>query len=387
MTVNFKHIELRLVEPSFGSRLTGLVLQLDNLRKKPIGGTTHNIIFSQLKNIFHLLESIGSARIEGNRTTLAEYIERKIEGSKVKEERFIEIENTEKALNFIEGNIDKQKINRAFLSQIHKIITKGLSLPPGGEGSKNPGDYRKVNVAIVGARHIPPDVSSVSSYMEELFNFVNKQDSQQYDLLKVALAHHRFAWIHPFDNGNGRAVRLLTYAMLVKYGFKVHIGGRIINPTAVFCSDREKYYSYLSVADKGSDDNLLSWCEYVLAGLREEISKIDKLLDSKFLETKILSPAITFALERKYITEIEYKILRLAAKKQVIRAADIKQIFPKKISAEISRIIRRLKSKKMLQAEKDRSRKYVLRFDNNYLLRGIIDMLDKEKFLPMQVNR
>lgn len=387
MVVNFKHIDLRLVEPPFGSPLTELVLQLDYLRKKPLGGTTHHVLFFQLKNIFHLLESIGSARIEGNRTTLAEYIERKIEGSGAEEERFLEIANNEKALNFIEGNIDKQKINRSFLSQIHKIVSKGLSSPPVGEGSKNPGNYRKVNVAIVGSRHIPPDVPTVPSYMEELFDFINKPDLPQYDLLKVALAHHRFAWIHPFDNGNGRVVRLLTYAMLVKYGFRVHIGGRIINPTAVFCSDREKYYNFLSLADKGDNNNLLSWCEYVLAGLRDEISKIDNLLDSKFLETKILLPAITFALERKFITEIEYKILRLAAKKQVIQAADIKEIFPKKISAEVSRMIRKLKDKKMLQAREKGSRKYVLRFDNNYLLRGIIDMLDKEKFLPIQVNR
>jgi Fic family protein len=44
------------------------------------------------------------------------------------------------------------------------------------------------------------------------------EDSQtalpKYDLMKVALARHRFAWLHPFSNGNGRVVRLLTYAML-----------------------------------------------------------------------------------------------------------------------------------------------------------------------------
>ena len=387
MIANFKHIDLRLVDPPFGSQLNTFVLELDYLRKKPLGGTTHPVIFFQLKNIFHLLESIGSARIEGNRTTLAEYIERKIEGSKAKDERFLEIENNEKALNFIEENIGEQKIDRAFLSQIHKIITEDLTPPLDGEGSRNPGDYRKINVALAESSHSPPDVSTVASYMEELFNLTNKPDPPQYDLLKVALAHHRFAWVHPFDNGNGRVVRLLTYAMLVKYGFRVHIGGRIINPTAVFCSDREKYYRHLSIADEGSDESLITWCEYVLGGLKNEINKIDKLLDYKFLGTKILIPAIDSALEKKYITEREYKILQVVVKKQVIQAADIKKILPEKIPAEISRTIRRLRDKKMLQAEKDKSRKYVLRFENNYLLRGIIEMLDKEKFLPIPVNK
>ena len=387
MNANFKHIDLRLVDPPFGSKLNTLVLELDYLRRKPLGGTTHPLIFFQLKRIFHLLESIGSARIEGNRTTLAEYIERKIEGSKIKDERFLEIENNEKALDFIEENINHQKIDRLFLSQIHKIIVDNLTPPPKGEGSKYPGRYRQVDVKITQSSFIPPNVSQVPSYMEELFSFINKEDPPQYDLLKVALAHHRFAWIHPFDNGNGRVVRLLTYAMLIKYGFRVHIGGRIINPTAVFCSDRKKYYDYLSMADKGDDTGLLSWCEYVLAGLKEEITKIDKLLDYKFLLEKILIPALEFALDRKYITEVEHKILKIAASKQVIQAKDIKILFPHKIPAAISRIIRRLKTKKMLQEEKRGSRKYVIMFENNYLLRAIIEMLDKEGFLPVGINQ
>jgi hypothetical protein len=46
------------------------------------------------------------------------------------------------------------------------------------------------------------------------------------DFIKVALSHHRFGWIHPFRNGNGRVVRLLTYLLLIKYGFNVKTGGR-----------------------------------------------------------------------------------------------------------------------------------------------------------------
>lgn len=82
----------------------------------------------------------------------------------------------------------------------------------------------------------------------------------------------------------------------------MHIGGRIINPTVVFCNNRENYYRYLSLADDGSDESLLSWCEYVLDGLKNEISKIDKLLDYEFLAKNILFPAVDFALEREYIT-------------------------------------------------------------------------------------
>jgi len=57
------------------------------------------------------------------------------------------------------------------------------------------------------------------------------------------------------------------------------------------------------------------------------------------------------------------------------------------LPAEISRMIKRLKDKKMLQTDKKESRKYVLMFENNYLLRGIIAALDKEKFLPIPLDK
>jgi hypothetical protein len=55
--------------------------------------------------------------------------------------------------------------------------------------------------------------------------------------------------------------------------------------------------------------------------------------------------------------------------------------------AEISRHIKKLIEKKLLQPEEEKRRKYVLRFDNNYILRGIITILDKEGFLPMSINK
>lgn len=67
-----------------------------------------------------------------------------------------------------------------------------------------------------------------------------------------------------------------------------------------------------------------------------------------------------------------------------MQASDIGEFFREKSAPEISRQIARLKKKKMLQPEKEGSRKYVIRFDNNYLLRGIIKSLDEKGFLPIK---
>jgi Fic family protein len=223
--MQLKHPELRLVTPPFDSDLTGLIMDLNHLRQKTLGGTTPVYIFFQIKNIFHILESIGSARIEGNHTTLVEYIDAKIVPSPSTEtEQIIEIRNMESALDFIDKNIDDTSINRIFFSELHKQVVAELT----AEGSKRPGEYRQEEIRIAGAKHFPPDYAQVSLLMEELFDFIDHDDPPQFDLLKTAIVHHRFAWIHPFDNGNGRTVRLLTYAMLVKQGFKVRLG-RIIN--------------------------------------------------------------------------------------------------------------------------------------------------------------
>lgn len=378
----FNHFDLKLIEPDFGSSLTDLIIELDYLRKKQLGGSTHPKVFFQLKNIFHKLESIGSARIEGNNTTIAEYMETNLSDRKQFSEGIKEIQNIEKSMVFVEENIVDYPISRALISEMHKMIVDELMPPPQGEGDSTPGQFRQVNLEISKSTHKPPEWLKVNEYMEELLDFVNREDSPKYDLLKTAIAHHRFVWIHPFRNGNGRTVRLFTYAMLVKAGFNVNVG-RIINPTAVFCSNRNDYYSYLSAADNGTRAGMLSWIEYVLKGLKEEIEKIDKLSDYEFLRKEILMPSINLSLERKYITDLESKVLKRAVDLQVISAADVKSIFPGKVGSEVSRQIKKLIDQKMLTQEKEGGRKYVLRFDNSYLLRSIIQLLGDKGFLPV----
>lgn len=383
MEPKFVNYNLKLIEPSFNSSLTDLIIELDYLRKKTLGGSTHPKVFFQLKHIFHTLESIGSARIEGNNTTIAEYIETKLEDNKQVSSGIKEIQNIEKAMEFIENTILEYPINKMFLSELHKMIVEGLLPPPHGEGDATPGSYRGMNLKINKSNHLPPDYLVVNDYMRELLDFIERKDSPKYDLLKAAIAHHRFVWIHPFGNGNGRTVRLFTYAMLVKTGFNVNVG-RIINPTAVFCSNRNDYYEKLAKADLGTDEGILEWCEYVLLGLKEEIEKIDKLSDYDYLKKEILLPSITHSLERKYITDVEAKILKKVIELQVIQASDLKSIFLGKVSAEISRQIKRLIDKKLLMPEVDGGRKYVIRFDNNFLLRSVIKTLDIKGFLPVR---
>ncbi len=386
MSATFSPYELSLIQPDFDSPLTDLIIELEHLRKKDLGGSTHPAVFFQLKSIFHWLESMGSARIEGNNTTIAEYVETKIDDSpKALTSKLLEIDNIDEAMEFIEDKVKEYPINRIMISELHKIAVNNLPPPPHGEGDLTPGAYRNHSLKINNSTHLPPEPYLVESYMEELFSFINSENSTKYDLLKAAIAHHRFVWIHPFGNGNGRTVRLFTYAMLVKSGLNIN-AGRIINPTAVFCSNRNIYYDMLSKADTGTKEGILEWCEYVLRGLKEEIEKVDKLSDYNYLKSKILIPAINYSLERKFVTDVEAKILKKTIELQVIKNDDLKDILSNKNTSQISREIKKLVDKKMLIPEEEGARRYILMFQNNHLLRGVIHLLDIEGFLPVNDN-
>lgn len=385
-----KDIPLRLYDPKWGSLLANTIIELEKLRVKKLGGPVPFHIFIQVKNIFQILESLGSARIEGNHTTLAEFVEKIIENpsrdTEVEKDR--EIFNIERAINFIEKNVDKTtKISRILISEIHKILMDGLTPSPNGEGSRFPGQLRPINVSIGRSKHVPVDAVKVPEYFDELLDFVNQKLDTQYHLLAIALSHHRMAWIHPFDNGNGRLVRMFTYALLIKQGFQVK-NLRILNPTAIFCMDRNAYYEKLALADSGEEEKTLKWCLYVLEGLRREIEKIDKLLDLSYITDEILFPMLSFALERKHITEREHVILTALVKSEnmSIKSSDLEKMIGQESPVQRSRILKRLKDKKMLLPLKENGRIYTIGFANNYLLRGMVHILEKNKFIPESLN-
>lgn len=379
--------EIKIPKIDWDMPITDLIMEMEKLRYKIVDGTTPPYIFYQIRGIFQMMESIGSSRIEGNNTTIMDYVEstKITSASSTEEEKIEEIKNIEEAMRFIEANIDETPISLHFIRELHSLTVQNLS--PEKEGAKHPGTFRTSNVRISGSPHTPVDSYLVEPLMRELVEFINSDTPAKYDLIKIAIAHHRFVWIHPFENGNGRVVRLFTYALLLKFVFKSK--DRIINPTAVFCSDRNEYYKYLSMADNDPEEGMLAWAEYMLKGLKIEIEKLDKLLDYRYLQPTILRSALKDALDRKYITDPEYKILikLIDQPDGLIQSSDISPIFPDKSSSDRSRMIKALVDKRMLRPISENARRYLLSFENNFLLRSILTQLDKNGFLPEGYNR
>ncbi len=376
----FVHHDLRLLAPVFSSPLVDVLTDLEHLRRLEMRGSTPLPVFLQLKKVFHLLESLASARIEGNHTTLADYIETKVTAPVgTPSDTLREIENIEAAMRHLEETVQPHEpISEHLIRSLHAVTVEGLER----EGDRTPGAYRNGAVKIAQAEHQPPDAIQVPAYMQGLVDFVNRADAPKYDLMKVALAHHRFAWIHPFGNGNGRLVRLLTYALLVKYGFRVSAMGRLLNPAAVFCSDRNHYYSMLAEADKGTDTALEAWCTYVLTGVRDELRKADQLADYRHLQSRVLMPALAFARQRQLVTAQEEAVLAATIKAGAVKAGDLAAAMPGLNATQRTYQVKKLVDSGMLRPVKPGARQYSIGFANNALLRGVIRALTDEGFIP-----
>ena len=72
----------------------------------------------------------------------------------------------------------------------------------------------------------------------------------------LARAHHEFVRIHPFDDGNGRVVRLLLNYLLLRAG---------LLPIVVKSRDRRGYLTAIALADAGDLTSLASYFEALIA--------------------------------------------------------------------------------------------------------------------------
>jgi Fic family protein len=182
---------------------------------------------------------------------------------------------------------------------------------------------------------------------------------------------------------------MLTYAQLLQQGFSIK-SGRILNPTAVFCDNRDTYYDMLARADTGTDEGILEWCLYVLKGLAREIEKIDKLLDRAYLSSEILVPMLERAVENKYITDDEAVLLKYVVNQSndmTIRAGDLERLLGIKNAVRRSRAIGKLLDKKILRAIETGGRIYTISFFGNFLFRELTQLLIEKGFVPASLNK
>lgn len=102
---------------------------------------------------------------------------------------------------------------------------------------------------VVG-RHSPPSSTAVAAFMEYFaakYRFADFGEGAR--VLAIGPAHHRFTYIHPFPDGNGRVARLMSHAMAQKAGIGAHGLWSIARGLARGLDDRGEYMQMMDAAD------------------------------------------------------------------------------------------------------------------------------------------
>ncbi|MDW7695933.1 Fic family protein [Flammeovirgaceae bacterium SG7u.111] len=182
--------------------------------KHSIGGEVSLLIkgfdFSENSGGFEYLtksSAVYSSNIEGNSIDLNSFMNYELNKDKFKVGKEIEeIQDLIEAYEFAQNN----KLNEKNLLTCHKIFSDTLLIR-----SKR-GKYRIEQVGVFGKSglaYMAVEPELVAKEMNMLFEDINELLESELDEIEVfyfaSLIHLRFAHIHPFRDGNGRAARLI----------------------------------------------------------------------------------------------------------------------------------------------------------------------------------
>ena len=111
----------------------------------------------------------------------------------------------------------------------------------------------------------PSDV--VPDMMTDFLTWINSDNTVIDPVLKAAVAHLWFVAIHPFDDGNGRLTRTITYMQLAKAdGFPL----RFYSMSAEILREKKAYYKILEHTTSNSTD-ITEWLEWFLNTMKSSI--------------------------------------------------------------------------------------------------------------------
>jgi Fic family protein len=204
-----------------------------------------NFDFSENRGGFEYLtksSAVYSSNIEGNSIDLNSYMNYEMNKDKFKAGKEIEeIEDLIEAYGFAQVN----KLNEKNLLNCHKIFSGTLLIR-----SKR-GKYRIEQVGVFGKSgmaYMAVEPEFVAKEMKIFFQDLNELISTDLNKIEVfyfaSLIHLRFAHIHPFRDGNGRAARLIEKWFIVE---KLGHDFWKISTEEYYRKNQSKYYETINL--------------------------------------------------------------------------------------------------------------------------------------------
>ncbi|MCC7014876.1 MAG: Fic family protein [Planctomycetes bacterium] len=235
----------------------------------------------ELHRLFLAKGALATTAIEGNTLTEGEvldHLQNKLDLPRSKEYLAQEIDNIVAACRAI-GERCLQGDDTLTPKTVAEFNRQVLDKLPLKEGVI-PGRLRHDSVVVGNVYRGAPPVDC-EHLLERLCTWLNGPDFRApkgmelaYAVLEAVVAHVYLAWIHPFDDGNGRTARLMEFHILLAAGVPTPAAHLLSNH---YNQTRAEYYRLLDQASKSGDD-LVPFVEYAVRGfvdgLREQLALI-----------------------------------------------------------------------------------------------------------------
>jgi Fic family protein len=294
--------------PEKAEKLEDLALTVIQ-KSAALGSRQHSVTLKSLHELLRIINSYYSNLIEGHNThpyDIARAMQKQYDTEPAK--RNLQLESITHIA--VEKEMEKRLqeepgINiagREFLCYLHREFYRQLpdefltvkDPETGRESRVAPGELRREAVKI--GRHIPPGSDELEALLE-LFGEFYAQDRHHgaKKLVAAAAAHHRFMWIHPFLDGNGRVARLFAEAYFNQIPI---IGYGLWSVSRGLARRNEDYKAALTWADvprrndldgRGnlSNEGLLKFCSFFLETCHDQVEYMGNLLKLEELIQRI----------------------------------------------------------------------------------------------------
>ncbi|MFD8437425.1 Fic family protein [Streptomyces microflavus] len=227
----------------------------------------------ELSRIFLSKGAHATTQIEGN-TLSEEQVRRRVDHDlelpPSQEYLGQEIDNVVTGYNRIVDDVRERRplaltVDR--ITEFNKIVLKDLT----GPEDAPPGTIRTTSV-IVGTHYRGAPAEDCAYLLDRLCEWLDAMRKDTLDtplerpvaVLSAILAHLYIAWIHPFEDGNGRTARLVEYQLLLQAGaptVAAHVLADHYNKT------RNAYYRELRVTSEKPHYRVTGLIKYALQGL------------------------------------------------------------------------------------------------------------------------
>lgn len=182
-----------------------------------------------------------------------------------------EVENIVSAFNHIKDQLiagGSGDLTPAGIKEFNREVLDGLD-----RDDVHPGQIRGQSVVVGRYRGAPWE--DCEHLAERLCEWLTGPDFDPpdehwripYALIKATVAHLYIAWIHPFDDGNGRTARLMELQILLAAGVPMPAAHLLSNH---YNATRTEYYRQLEVASASGGD-IVPFVRYAIRGFVDGI--------------------------------------------------------------------------------------------------------------------